>query len=134
MRTGRFLFLLAALLAALPAGCCSGPTSTTGWVFQVGRPATLSTPVTVQQMTGPLAIGGVAAEPVGATMTGPVARPVIAAAPPPVNPCADYAPVPAALASQGQPCTLQEICDTLRRIESRLPAAAAAAPMPKGAP
>lgn len=133
--------LCLALLGLAPALGCASNCASTGWSFQVGRPASMMVPAAVEQTQGPLLVGSLGAGP--AAVAAP--RGAFMAMSPPA--CVDasgavganvgHAPVTADLAGQGS-CTLDDVCNRLARIEQRLSKQAApepiAAPMPKGLP
>lgn len=108
------LFVLA--LSAL-AGGCGSPCATTGWRFEVGRPATMQAPAIVHQSSGPVGIAPVATA-AGRTGLSYSLDP---------EPVSSRGPTLAALSSS---CTLDDICRMLERIERRL-AVPPSAPMPR---
>lgn len=132
MQTARCCSLWGLLLMALTSGCALPATNhTVGWHFEMGTPATMTSPVVVEQTSGPLAVGGVASGATAPAITQPRAAYTFASAPE----CQPPAPaVTAALAPRGS-CTLDDLCTRLERIESKLnsrPTAAEMAPMPRG--
>jgi hypothetical protein len=119
------------MLLGLGSGCAMpGPTPTIGWHFEVGRPATIQTPATVEQTNGPVVVNGLAALPANGQLRG-----AFAADAAPCGPTGPSSPVTAALAPRGS-CDLTDVCSRLDRIESRLNKAPEplSMPMPKGQP
>jgi hypothetical protein len=122
---------LAAGLALLAsAGCCT-PCASTGWRFEVGRPAVFSSPGLVQQNTGPLSLS-----PLGTTIppliTGTAAQAgavqLYPAAPPP-----QLLPPPRQMqAAPPQECTCEQLLQLLQRIDARLSAMALPKKLDKG--
>ena len=115
-------------LTALASAGCQVPTShtTMGWRFEVGRPATLSTPAAVSQGASNLAL-----YPVGAVAAASPARPsILAAETPPAcpdncQPCPPSGgllrrPALASIAPAAPPCDLNDVCNRLERLERRL--------------
>lgn len=123
------IVLVAGLASATLAGCCHCPGATTmGWKFEMGRPATFSSPGLVQQQSGTLAL-----QPLGTTLppvltgTAVEAGPVRLQGPAPT-------PQPRLNPRLANECTMEDICAMLRRIESRLASGGAPArPLPPGA-
>lgn len=127
MRTMRVrIMCCSALLAALSAGCTlPGATCSTGWRYEIMKPATVTapaSPVVVQGGTGPLSLG-----PISSTAAVAARGALLAAE----APCAPPAAPHALLAAQPD-CTMQRLCDTLDRIERRLNAERIAAPLSGG--
>jgi hypothetical protein len=100
---------------------CGCHTASTGWRFEVGRPAVFSSPGLVQQMSG-----GLALSPLGTTippiLTGTTAQAgavqLMNAAPP-----VEVAPLPrrmAAPAPAAPDCTCEQLLSILQRIDSKL--------------
>lgn len=125
---------LAFLLAIPLAGCASPCGSSTGWNFSVGKPPTVSSQAVLNQMPGAFAVSPLAAYP--AAPASPAVMPLA------LDPCATV-PTPlafrssraAAFATTAQPCTLQDVCDKLDALTSRLNASKVEQlPMPKGQP
>ena len=123
---------IASLIACVPlclAGCTSPCGSTTGWLFQVGKPATVGAPMLVSQTSGPVGLAGVG--------TGGILHEVAAIGPTAPSQIVSRPPLAAT-----STCTLDDVCRRLALIEARvnqpplrreqLPMPAPAKPMPRG--
>lgn len=115
----RIAFLcLACLVGPICTGC---GTTSTGWRFEVGRPSVMTVPMSIQQTSGDLLVGGVATGVPTAvahnqrTLAATVAN--VETLPPPrsVGPRSSRS----ALAIS-EDCSLEEMCRLLRAIDDRL--------------
>jgi hypothetical protein len=109
----RCLLVLASL--SLFAGGCASPCTSTGWSFQVGKPAVMTAPAAVAQGPASLAL-----YPVGAAPAAPPARGMAMAADAPCLPPPSPLAGGGMLAATAPGCDLNEICRRLERIERRL--------------
>lgn len=106
-------------LAALAGAGCGATTATTGWKFEVGRPAVLSVPMSLQQTTGDVIVGGVATgSPSSTTLQGRAGAIATVEQLPP--PRAMRAAQPRAALAISEECTMEEMCRLLRGIDEKL--------------
>lgn len=122
-------------LSLLSAGCTIPCHSTTGWSFQVGRPATMVAPAAIAQGPSNLAMYPVAAYPSSAPPHGAsmAAMPADCC---PTGGGVSLRPGPGGptLAAMGPHCDLDEICNRLERIERRMNGTPGTLSMPRPMP
>ena len=108
------------LLVLVGVGGCAGLgyppiTSSTGWSFQVGRPATVTTttPTVLNQQSGPIGMQSIGA------LAGP-SNSIIHTPPPPMGPAAEFYRVPfkdqKPFIAECGTCTLQDVCNKLDKV------------------
>jgi hypothetical protein len=132
-------FFLVLPLALVPAGCAlPGASTTTGWQFTVGKPSTVQSSALVQQLQGGVGVASVAALPLGGSAGAPITRATMPMAM--LGDCGPSSPTPPsgsafAALNTGNPCTLDDLCRRLDRLDQKLTTALTAKeplPMPRG--
>lgn len=116
---------------ALCGSGCATPCASTGWRFEVGRPSVFQAPGIVQQQSGPISVS-----PLGTTLP-----PTIEGGQMNQSAMVRGSSIPHVLGRTRQDasgdCTLEDVCQMLRRIEQRLTQRenpSIPLPMPKGNP
>lgn len=111
--------LVASLLALCSVGCAL-PTTTTGWSFQVGKPATMASHAAIAQGPGTMALYPVASYPAAPPSRG-ASLAALAAESGSCLPCpSGVSSAGGSLAALAPSCDLPEVCRRLERLERRL--------------